>query len=246
MGAGEGFNLLRGKAGQRRISLTFDGGSNAEVATEILEALRRHRIRTTFFVTGQFITRFPALVQRMVAEGHEVGNHTMTHPHFAPRFQRDPAWTRERIQRELLLADRAFQALVGRPMDPVWRAPYGEHTAEIRKWAEELGYRHVGWSEGADTLDWATAKDRRLYRSGEAILQRLEQRMGRQDGDGLIVLMHLGSERPEDDRPSRNLDRFIAQAQQSGWSFVPVSAYLKDTGRVAWDPALRGPLLTRH
>lgn len=244
-GSGDGFNLLRGASGQKRICLTFDGGSAAEVAHEVLDALRKHRVRTTIFLTGAFIQRFPDLVRRIVTEGHEVGNHTMNHPHFAPNYRRDPAWTRERFQEELLAADRAFHALVGRPMDPLWRAPYGEHTLELRKWAEELGYRHVGWSEGADTLDWATVNERRLYRSGEKILERLDQRTARPDGDGLIVLMHLGSGRPEEDRPSRSLGRFIEAKRKAGWSFVPVSHYLKDAGRVVWDSAARAALLAR-
>ena len=111
-------------------------------------------------------------------------------------------------------------------MAPLWRAPYGEHTAELRAWAEELGYRHVGWSEGADTLDWATARDRRLYRTGDAILARLRARMARQDGDGLIVLMHLGSARPAEDRPAQGLGAFLDASLHAGWRFVPVSEYL--------------------
>jgi peptidoglycan/xylan/chitin deacetylase (PgdA/CDA1 family) len=166
----------------------------------------------------------------------------MNHPHFAPGMKRDPKWTRERIQRELLDADAALVRLLGRPMDPFWRAPYGEHTAEIRRWAEELGYRHVGWSEGADTLDWATAKDRRLYRSGEAIVARLQTRLGR-DGDGLIVLMHLGSARELGDRPTDGLGAFMDRARQEGWTFVTAGALLRDLGKPAWDPQQRIALL---
>jgi len=175
-GMGEALNLTRGPGGQKRLLLSFDGGSSSEVAAEVLDILKARGVRTTLFLTGAFIQRYPALVKRMAAEGHELGNHTMNHPHFAPGMKRDPKWTRERIQRELLDADAALVRLLGRPMDPFWRAPYGEHTAEIRRWAEEAGYRHVGWSEGADTLDWATPKERRLYRSGEAIVARLQQR----------------------------------------------------------------------
>ncbi len=213
------------------------------MAQDVLQALRRHHIRTTFFLTGTFIRTFPDLVRRIVREGHEVGNHTLSHPHFAPNFRRDPQWTREKVQEELLAADRIFLQVAGRPMDPLWRAPYGEHTAEIRKWAEEVGYRHVGWSEGADTLDWATVKERRLYRTGNAILDRLHGRMLRSDGDGLVVLMHLGSERPEVDRPARILGEFIAARVKDGWSFVPASTYLADTRRPSWDPARRAQLL---
>jgi peptidoglycan/xylan/chitin deacetylase (PgdA/CDA1 family) len=242
-GAGEGLNLTRGRSGHKQLLLSFDGGSNAEVATEVLDLLKARGVRTTIFLTGSFIQHFPALVRRMAAEGHELGNHTMNHPHFAPGMKRDPRWTRERIQRELLEADAALVKLLGRPMDPVWRAPYGEQTAEIRRWAEELGYRHVGWSEGADTLDWATPKERRLYRSGDAIVKRLEQRLNR-DGDGLIVLMHLGSERAVGDRPTKGLGAFIDRALSAGWTFVPVSAFIRDLGKPAWDGRRRMALLT--
>lgn len=237
-GMGEALNLTRGPGGRKRLLLSFDGGSNAEVAEEILDALRARGVRTTIFLTGAFIQRFPVLVRRMAAEGHELGNHTMNHPHLAPDMRRDPKWTRERVQRELLEADAALMNLLGRPMDPYWRAPYGEHTAEIRRWAEEVGYRHIGWSEGADTLDWATPKERHLYRTGDAILRRLQSRLDR-DGDGLIVLMHLGSDRTEGDRPSGGLGAFMDRAARAGWSFVPVSTYLRDLGKPAWDPQHR-------
>lgn len=241
-GMGEGLNLTRGPGGRKRLLLSFDGGSSSEVAAEVLDLLKARGVHTTLFLTGAFIQRFPALVKRMAAEGHELGNHTMNHPHFAPGMKRDPKWTRERIQRELLDADAALVSLLGRPMDPFWRAPYGEHTAEIRRWAEELGYRHVGWSEGADTLDWATPKDRRLYRSGEAIVSRLQQRLNR-DGDGLIVLMHLGSGRDEGDRPTDGLGAFMDRARREGWTFVSAGAFVRDLGKPAWDPHQRLALL---
>ena len=241
-GMGEALNLTRGPGGHKRLLLSFDGGSTSEVAAEVLDTLKAREVRTTLFLTGAFIQRYPALVKRMAAEGHELGNHTMTHPHFAPGMKRDPKWTRERVQRELLEADAALVNLLGRPMDPFWRAPYGEHTAEIRRWAEEVGYRHVGWSEGADTLDWATPKERRLYRSGDAILRRLQSRLDR-DGDGLIVLMHLGSERAQGDRPSAGLGPFMDRARKAGWTFVAASAYLQDLGKPVWDSQQRRALL---
>lgn len=244
-GAGEALNLIRGPRSGQRVCLTFDGGSNAEEATTILDALKARGLHTTFFLTGDFIRKFPEQVKRIAREGHEVGNHTRTHPHLAPSGKRDPNWTRSRFQAELLDTDRAFFQLTGRPMDPLWRAPYGEHTAEIRSWAEEVGYRHVYWSEGADTLDWATPQQRKLYRTGEAILERLRDRMARKDGEGLIVLMHLGSERTESDRPSRRLGEFIDRARKEGWTFVRIGDYLRDLGKPAWDPARRARLLAR-
>ena len=241
-GAGEALNLTRGPTGRKRLLLSFDGGSNAEVAAQILDLLKARRVRSTFFLTGAFIQRQPALVRRMAAEGHELGNHTLNHPHFAPGMKRDPKWTRERFQQQLLDADAALLRLLGRPMDPLWRAPYGEHTAELRRWAEEVGYRHVGWSEGADTLDWATRRERNLYRSGEAILERLRKRLDK-DGDGLIVLMHLGSERSDGDRPSEGLGAFMDRALKEGWTFVTAGDFVRDLGKPAWDARQRVGLL---
>jgi len=238
-GSGEAFNLIRGSIGRHWVCITFDGGSSNEVALDVLDALKERGILTTFFLTGAFIQKYPDLVRRMDREGHEIGNHTMDHPHFAPGMKRDPRWTKERFQQQLLAADAALLRLTGHPMDPYWRAPYGEHTAELRRWAEELGYRHVGWSEGADTLDWATVKERKLYRTGNAILDRLHDRMERQDGDGLIVLMHLGSGRPESDRPAKVLGPFLDQALEEGWNFVNISAYMSESGRPRWNPAHR-------
>jgi peptidoglycan/xylan/chitin deacetylase (PgdA/CDA1 family) len=241
-GAGGAYNLTRGPRSQKLILLSFDGGSSDEAADEILSTLEAHHIRTTIFLTGAFVERFPDVVRRIVADGHEVGNHTFDHPHFAPDFRRDPRWTEAKIQDELLRADEAFFRLMGRPMDPVWRSPYGENTKEIRAWVEAIGYRHVGWSEGADSLDWATPKERRLYRSGGAILDKLHARLA-EDGDGLIVLMHLGSGRPEADRPAAKLGAFIDQARAEGWRFVTASEMLRLMGQPAWDRDRRAALL---
>jgi peptidoglycan/xylan/chitin deacetylase (PgdA/CDA1 family) len=223
--------------------MTFDGGSTAEVATEILDALKRHGIRTTLFLTGAFIERFPDLVRRMDRDGHELGNHTWSHPHMAPHMKRDPRWTKERFQKQLLDADRALYRLLGRPMDPYWRAPFGEETTELRQWAEEIGYRTVGWSEGADTLDWTTVKEYNLYRNGTATIERLEKRMRKADGDGLIVLMHLGSLRPSADRPANYLGPFMDRAIQAGWHFVTIGDYLKSMTKPHWDRSRRLPLM---
>ena len=241
-GAGTAVNLTRGPRDRKVILLSFDGGSSDEAADEILTTLERRHIRTTIFLTGAFIERFPDVVRRIVADGHEVGNHTFDHPHFAPDFRRDPRWTEARVQDELLRADAAFYRLTGRPMDPLWRSPYGENTKEIRAWAEAVGYRHVGWSEGADSLDWATLRERRLYRSGDAILEKLHARMAK-DGEGLIVLMHLGSDRPEADRPAAKLGAFIDRALAEGWRFVTASEMLRLTGQPDWNRDRRLALL---
>ncbi len=246
-GAGEGFNLVRGPkatlTGQRRMVLSFDGGASDESAEEILDTLKSRNVRTTIFLTGTFIQKFPDLVRRMDREGHDLGNHTMNHPHFAPGMRRDAKWIKERFQEELLSADLALYHVVGHPMAPYWRAPYGEQTKELREWAEEIGFRHVGWSVGADTLDWATSSEKSIYRNGDAVLERLHTRLSKRDADGLIVLMHLGSGRTETDRPSKKLGAFMDRARQEGWQFVKVGDYLQDLQKPAWNPGSRLAML---
>ena len=238
-GAGEGLDLIRGPKGERRICMTFDGGSTAEVAEDVLNVLKAHGIRTTLFLTGEFIHKYPDLVRRMALDGHELGNHTLNHPHFAPRMKRDPAWTKERFQQELLDADRALVQLLGRPLDPYWRPPYGERDPRTAP---------VGGRTG---LPYCVLERRgRLpgLGHGEGI-QPVPQRPGdhpapgeaheEADGDGLIVLMHLGSLRPYLDRPATYLGPFLDRAQAEGWHFVCIGDYLKAMGRPVWEPSRR-------
>jgi peptidoglycan/xylan/chitin deacetylase (PgdA/CDA1 family) len=101
----------------------------------------------------------------------------------------------------------------------------------------------VGWSEGADTLDWATASEKSIYRNGDAVLERLHARLSKRDSDGLIVLMHLGSGRTETDRPSKKLGAFMDRARAEGWQFVKVGDYLHDLRKPAWNPGSRLAML---
>ena len=81
-----------------------------------------------------------------------------------------------------------------------------------------------------------------LYRTGDAIVQRLQQRLTK-DGDGLIVLMHLGSARVSGDRPTDGLGAFMDRALQEGWTFVSAGSLLHDLGKPTWDPHQRLALL---
>ena len=81
-------------------------------------------------------------------------------------------------------------------MAPLWRAPFGEHNAEIRRWAAEAGYWHVGWTggrSGLDGLDWVSDPRSRAYQPADRLLARLVAH----SENGGIVLLHLGSDREE-------------------------------------------------
>ena len=231
-------DITRGDLTVREVAFTFDGGDEANVAGEILDILWARRIQTTIFLTGQFIRVYPALVRRMVDEGHEVGNHTDAHPHLTTyeknhRQQTLPNVSREFLVGQLRRADESFRRLTGQAMAPFWRAPYGEHNAEIRAWASEAGYRHISWTRGVgtaedlDTRDWVADRSSRIYRSREEIATRiLEFGRGRPEGlNGGVVLMHLASHR-KTDRPHEGLPHLLRTLQGQGYRIVTVSELL--------------------
>ena len=231
-------DITRGDLTVREVAFTFDGGAEDNVAGEILDILWARKIQATMFLTGGFIRSHPDLVRRMVDEGHEVGNHTDAHPHLTTyeknhRQQTLPNVTREFLVGQLRRAEESFHRLTGQAMAPYWRAPFGEHNAEIRAWAAEAGYRHISWTRGAgtaedlDTRDWVADRSSRIYRSREEIATRiLEFGHGRPEGiNGGIILMHLGSNR-KTDRPHEALPQLLRTLQSQGYRIVTISELL--------------------
>ena len=127
-----------------QIAITFDGNGSSNRTDELLELLQEQDLRVTFFVTGQFIRRYPGIVRHAILAGHEVGNHTFSHPHLTSyaenhKHQLLPGMTRTRFQEELRKTEEAFMAATGRRMQPLWRAPFGEENRILRGWALEMG-----------------------------------------------------------------------------------------------------------
>ncbi len=218
-------------------ALTFDAHERTEGARELLSLLRERRVRATLFVTGTFAARHPDILRLAVAAGHEIGNHTYTHPHLTTwtanrRHETRPGITRERVQDELRRTADAIAAAVGRPPAPLWRAPYGEHNAEIRAWAAELGLTHVDWTraggDSLDALDWVEDPQARNYLSAEAIARRLihfEARTGIPLA-GSIILMHLGSGRASPPLLEA-LPMFLDEMDRRGLRPLPVGELLQ-------------------
>ncbi len=231
-------NITRGGRERMDIALTFDGGSEATEAREILDELRARSIKTTIFLTGTFIRDYPGLVRQMVRDGHEIGNHTMTHPHlteFARTFSHTTlaGVTEEFLAEELRTTAEAFIEVTGSRMTPLWRAPYGEINSEIIEWALDEGYIHVGWTadykkgESLDTLDWVHDRSSRFYRTSSEIKAGvLGFGKGSNGLRGGIILMHLGTERT-DDRASGVLGEMIDGLTEMGYRFVKVTRLIK-------------------
>lgn len=218
----------RGSTKYPRLSLTFDAGASASGASEILDALESRQIRTTIFLTGQFIVKYPDLVTRMVNAKHEIANHTFGHPHLTT-YQKDGRQiTLENvkglyIQRQLLSTDSVFFGLTGQHLAPFWRAPFGEYNQQILDWAAECGYMHIRWTKGYDSFDWVEDEKSPIYRSSQEVFDHIIHNDDNGGNlNGAIVLMHLGSNRTQDG-VYRIVPNLIDELLSRGYALVPVS-----------------------
>jgi len=233
-------NFKRGPLDVKDVALTFDAGSVDNAADEILDFLKEKGVKSTFFLTGQFIRNYPETVKRIAAEGHEIGNHTWSHPHLTTyaenrRHYTLPTITPETLREQFSKTALLFNKVTGQQMARLWRAPYGEHNQEILTWAALAGYRHVGWTgslslaESMDTLDWVADKNSKVYRSAEEIANKIIAYAKRKKpgANGAIVLMHLGTNR-KDDFPHRKLPEIIDALRKEGYEFVKISEMINE------------------
>jgi len=235
-------DLTRGDPLSRKVAITFDGGGQGNAAKRILDALKTRGLKTTFFLTGEFIRRYPAIVRRIASEGHEVGNHTYSHPHlttYAANYRQNtlPGVTRKFLISELKRNEALYEKVTGRKMEHLWRAPYGEQNKTIRRWAWEAGYRHVSWTydskthQSLDGLDWVSDRSSALYLSSEQIVDKiLSFDQGTESGlGGGILLFHLGSERKVDPFYPR-IGELLDQLKDRGYKVVSVGSMIGTVG----------------
>ncbi|MEJ6394725.1 polysaccharide deacetylase family protein [Gymnodinialimonas sp. 2305UL16-5] len=137
--------VTRVPTAQPLVAMTFDDGPHPNLTPQLLDMLRARGIRATFYVIGRNAARYPQILQRMVAEGHEIGNHTYSHPSL---FGHSDASVLNQIDR----TNQAVYAAVGRP--PVtMRPPYGNLYDRQRLMLHQArAMPTVLWS--IDTLDW--------------------------------------------------------------------------------------------
>jgi peptidoglycan/xylan/chitin deacetylase (PgdA/CDA1 family) len=127
------------------IAMTFDDGPSATLTPKLLDLLAAHHIKATFFLIGQNVVDHPEIAQRAAREGHEIGNHSWSHPNLGKMSD-------ENVRRELRRTDEAIQNAIGRK-PTLMRPPYGSLSARQKRWInQEFGYRIILWD--VDPLDW--------------------------------------------------------------------------------------------
>ncbi len=189
--------LWRGDVNGKEVALTFDDGPHPAFTLRLLDLLRVLHVKATFFVVGKKVDEAPWLLPRMLAEGHEVGNHTYNH------LNLDNA-DESLVESEIELGSDAIQRACGIKTTS-FRPPGGHPNESVLAGAEKLNYRTFLWSD--DPADFANP--------GADVLEK--RLIGKVTG-GAIVLLHDGIEQTLDILPE-----LIARLKRDGYHFVTVT-----------------------
>lgn len=180
------------------IAMTFDDGPHNANTPRLLDMLKERKIHATFFMCGENVVQYPALLKRMVAEGHEVANHSWNHPQLTKLND-------EAVRSQLQRTHDAIVAACG-VKPTIMRPPYGAFTERQQRWAMgEFGYKCILWD--VDPLDW------KVRNAAHVQSEILKQTVA-----GSIVLSHDIHKTTVDAMPA-TLDALAAK----GFKFLTVS-----------------------
>ncbi|HEX9097760.1 MAG TPA: polysaccharide deacetylase family protein [Candidatus Dormibacteraeota bacterium] len=195
------------------VALTFDAGSGNQGLARILKTLADEHVPGTFFLTGQFVERYPGDVEAISAvEMHSVGNHTYDHPHMN---QLSDAAVRDEIVR----TEQLILHATGRQPWPLFRFPYGESSARTIADANGLGYGSIRWT--VDTLGWQGTSAVGGASGGQTV-QSVTRRALDAARPGEIVLMHVGAAPDGTTLDADALAGVIDGLRARGYGFVAI------------------------
>lgn len=192
------------------IALTFDDGPSAAVTPKVLQALKDHNAKATFFMLGSQAEYYPGLVREVAKAGHEIGNHSGSHPDLS---KADAA----KIRDEIAGTTKTIKDAAGVDVNH-FRPPYGAYNEGVIDYMNETGQSIILWS--VDSLDWK-------YRNSETVRQTILQ----QASPGAIVLMHDIHPTTADALPD-----LLSALEQEGYEFVTVSQLLEWKGQAGVGP----------
>lgn len=204
----------RGDSGRQEVAFTFDAGEGAGYTAEILDLLAEYGIRGSFGVTGEWAEQNPALMRRIVDEGHQVVNHTYDHSSYTGvstgAEPLDPEAFREQVERTEAIIDDVTGGYQSRPY---FRFPYGDYDATALDVLGELGFSYTMWWS-CDTLAW-------MGGTPAEIVERcgVESEFG---GPGAILLMHVAQE-----GDWQALEPLVEDYLDSGYDFVTLEEMIQ-------------------
>lgn len=195
--------LYVGDPEKKEIYITFDAGFENGNTAQILDALKKHNVKATFFLVGNYLETQPELVKRMVQEGHTVGNHTYSHPDMSKISDT------ESFCAELQKNEALFEAITGQAMPKLYRPPQGKFCESNLQMACDLGYSTVFWSLAY--VDWYVDDQPTKEQAFEKLLPRIHP--------GAVVLLHSTSS-----TNAQILDELLTEWENMGYTFGDLEA----------------------
>jgi peptidoglycan/xylan/chitin deacetylase (PgdA/CDA1 family) len=194
--------------GKKVVALTFDDGPDIFYTPRILDVLREHQVKATFFVVGENVEANPELLRQMVREGHQVENHTHTHPELVKKGG-------SRIDEEIYRCEKAVESLTGRKTQ-YFRPPKRLFNDDVVDIAAVRGYTTVLWTVGVEN---------RTTRVPQEMARRVSHRVV----PGAIILAHDG--RLDRSKTVEALPLLIKGCQQQGYRLVTLDELLSEGRR---------------
>ena len=179
------------------IALTFDDGPG-KYADKLLDTLKKYKSKATFLLEGQYVKSRPAFAKRMVVEGHEIGNHSYTHPHLRDLSE-------DKVREELDKTQAIVKQATGK-YPTIIRPPYGELDSRVQAIATEMKMPILLWNGGS--RDWATKNETAIYNE---VLKNAKR-------DG-VILMHDWVE-----QTVKVMPKLLVALQKQGYHVVSVSS----------------------
>lgn len=198
--------VMKANTKDYRIALTFDDGPDTNFTPKVLDVLKKHHVKATFFLLGSRVDGHPQVVKRIHEEGHVIGNHTYWHPQLYRENLNLLRW-------EAAETDKAIKRVVGYS-PKLFRAPYGGLTDRIVAELGRLNYSVIGWN--VDSLDWKQLSSAEVQKN---VLGHVTP--------GSIILMHSGGNWNQDlSGMVQALDVIIPKLRAQGFEFVTVTELL--------------------
>jgi len=224
--------VTRGDVSKRQLALIFTGGDFGEGTGHILDTLKEHRIKASFFVTGGYL-RNPEhqdYLRRIVAEGHYLGPHSDTHPRYCPWEDRSKTLVSEEFFKTDLqknIDDLRKYGALPRGKLVYFIPPYEWYNADQSRWAREMGVLLFNLTPGSGSnRDWAPEGHKSFVPSRKIIDDILAYEQKDPHGlNGLLLLLHVGSQR--EDKTFLLLGEMVKELKARGHEFVRVDELLK-------------------
>ncbi|HQX55171.1 MAG TPA: glycoside hydrolase family 9 protein [Pyrinomonadaceae bacterium] len=228
--------IIRGDAASKRMALVFTGDEFAEGGTVVADALRKHNVKASFFLTGRFYRTAAnrSIIKRLKMDGHYLGPHSDRHLLYADWNDRSRTLvTREQFESDLddnLTAMQKFG--IERSAAPYFLPPYEWYNREIVEWASAMGRSIVNFTPGTRSNADYTTDDDKNYISSEAIMTRIKEYEAKDPNglNGFILLTHIGSGPKRTDKFSDHIYELITWLRSNGYKPVRIDQLL-ETGK---------------